>query len=363
MKICLIGNTLSNLVLAKNLISRKIKIDLFYEGSKKNNNTLRTISITQDNMDYFKNNIFDLKNISWPVKKINIFNESDIKNKILKFGSDKTKLFSIVKYNELLKNLNSLLQKEKNFKKYKIKKNLSLLEFINKKYNLVINSEKNNKFIKNYFSILVNKDYNSTAYTVIIDHKKCENKTATQIFTKFGPIAFLPISNYKTSIVFSILNKKKNFEEINIKELINQYNCNYKIQAFSKIEKFKLKYFFPRNYYFNNVLLFGDVLHQVHPLAGQGFNMTLRDIKFFLKLIDEYIDLGLAIDKGILMKFEDKMKHSNFIFSHGIDFIHEFFIFDNKFNNKVSNKVFKLFNKNNLLNKYLQDFANRGINI
>ena len=196
----------------------------------------------------------------------------------LKFGSDKTKLFSIVKYNELLNNLNSLLQKEKNFKKYKIKKNLSLLEFINKKYNLIINSEKNNKFIKNYFSILVNKDYNSTAYTVIIDHKKCENKTATQIFTKFGPIAFLPISNYKTSIVFSILNKKKNFEEINIKELINQYNCNYKIKAFSKIEKFKLKYFFPRNYYFNNVLLFGESCWQLH--QKQNSFMYLGSVTF-----------------------------------------------------------------------------------
>ena len=90
--------------------------------------------------------------------------------------------------------------------------------------------------------------------------------------------------------------------------------------------------------------------------------MTLRDIKFFLELVDEYMDLGLNMDKGILMKFEDKVKHSNFIFSHGIDFIHEFFKFDNKFNNKISNKLFKLFNKNKLFNKYIEDFANRGIN-
>ena len=30
-----------------------------------------------------------------------------------------------------------------------------------------------------------------------------------------------------------------------------------------------------------NILAFGDMLHQIHPLSGQGFNMALRDIKVF----------------------------------------------------------------------------------
>ena len=362
MKICLIGNTLSNLVLAKNLLSRKIKIDLYYEISKKRNNTSRTIGITQDNMDYIKNNIFDLKDLSWSIKKIKIFNESNIKKEILEFGSNEAKLFSIVQYNDLFNKLTNILKKEKNFKKYEIKKNFSFSKFVKKKYNLIINGKSNNKIIKNNFFNIVNKDYNSTAHTVVINHKKCTNITAVQIFTKFGPIAFLPISNYKTSIVFSILDKKENFEDISIKKLINKYNCNYKIKTFGEFEKFKLKYYFPRNYYYKNILLFGDVLHKIHPLAGQGFNMTLRDIKIFVKLIDEHLSLGLPLDKRILIKFENKIKHLNFIFSNGIDFIHEFFKFDNKFDNKISNQVFKLFTQNKLITKYIENFANKGIN-
>ena len=31
----------------------------------------------------------------------------------------------------------------------------------------------------------------------------------------------------------------------------------------------------------------GDGLHKIHPLAGQGFNMTLRDIKILSKVLDE----------------------------------------------------------------------------
>ena len=35
-----------------------------------------------------------------------------------------------------------------------------------------------------------------------------------------------------------------------------------------------LKFSLLRNYSFKNILSFGDLLHKVHPLAGQGFNMT-----------------------------------------------------------------------------------------
>ena len=54
-------------------------------------------------------------------------------------------------------------------------------------------------------------------------------------------------------------------------------------------------------------------MHTIHPLAGQGFNMTLRDIKYFLKLIDEKIKYGLNLDSSILEEFE---KNSAEIIDH-----------------------------------------------
>ena len=53
------------------------------------------------------------------------------------------------------------------------------------------------------------------------------------------------------------------------------------ILNFLKLEKAELKFQAARNYFHNNILLFGDQLHQIHPLAGQGLNMTLRDLKIF----------------------------------------------------------------------------------
>ena len=65
----------------------------------------------------------------------------------------------------------------------------------------------------------------------------------------------------------------------------------------------------------NNILSFGDLLHKVHPLAGQGFNMTIRDIIILMKIIKSKIDLGLDLDMSVNYEFQNRLKHKNFIFS------------------------------------------------
>ena len=155
--------------------------------------------------------------------------------------------------------------------------------------------------------------------------------------------------------------KKKNKSKEEIKELIIKYNKFYKINSFSKFEKFNLKFSILRKYYLRNILCFGDNLHKIHPLAGQGFNMTLRDIQILSDLIDEKIDLGLPLDSSIFKEFESKTKHLNYIFSSGINFIHEFFKFDNKYGNNYSKEILKYLGKNKLFNQYISKFADQGL--
>ena len=149
--------------------------------------------------------------------------------------------------------------------------------------------------------------------------------------------------------------------ENEIKNLIRLYNKNYNIKSFGKLEKFELNFSAPRNYYHNNLMAFGDSLHKIHPLAGQGFNMTLRDIKIFSKIIQNRIDLGLSLDHSIYSEFEKKTKHLNFIFSSSIDFIHEFFKFDNKYKNIYSKNLLKFMGGNKFLNKLVSKYADQGL--
>ena len=184
---------------------------------------------------------------------------------------------------------------------------------------------------------------------------------ATQIFTKKGPLAFLPISNQETSIVYSIYNSK-NIDRKKIIHLINQHNIKYKIKKIEKIENFELKSFNLRSYYHNNILAFGDLLHRIHPLAGQGFNMTIRDINLLTNIVKKKIDLGLPLDSSVNYEFDKNTKHKNYIFSNSIDLVQEFFNFERKFKNNFLTKSVKILGKNRSLNKLFTKVADEGIN-
>ena len=155
-----------------------------------------------------------------------------------------------------------------------------------------------------------------------------------QIFTKCGPIAYLPLSQTETSVVCSLdLKNKSVYTNKEVLTLINKNNPGFVLKKISDLKSFKLNLTNLRNYSHGNILAFGDLLHKIHPLAGQGFNMTLRDIKVLSDLIEEKIDCGLPLDISIIEKFEKETKHKNFIFSNGIDLIHEIFNFNKNSNN------------------------------
>ena len=241
------------------------------------------------------------------------------------------------------------------FRKIKYKKKLNYSKY----YDLVFNTDYNNPITKKHFNKKIEKKYNSVSYTTILEHERISNNVAVQIFTKNGPLAFLPISDYETSIVYSINNHLKDKKEIN--NLINTYNFKYNLKKINKIDSFELKGLSLRSYFHKNILAFGDLLHRIHPLAGQGFNMTIRDIKILNDIIQKKIDLGLPLDTTLNTEFENNQKHKNYIFSTGIDLIHEFFNFERKTKNDFLSKSIKYFNKTPSINKIFTKIADKGL--
>jgi len=359
MKICLIGKNLTNLILAKNLANKSLNVDIIFEGCSEKFYSQRTLAISKDNFNFLLKINSQLKILVWPVKNIKIYSNKSNSKELLEFKNKNKENFFLVKYIDIFNSFEKLckINKKINLKKLNYKNQINYF-YLERNYKLIINSDKNSNV--NYKKI--EKNYNSVAYTGILIHERKVNDEAIQIFTKYGPLAFLPLSKTKTSIVFSITNNFK-INESQIFDLIKKYNLNYKIKKMNELEKANLKFFMPRSYLYNNTLFFGDVLHRIHPLAGQGFNMTIRDIKILSSLIDEKIELGLELDKSLFYNFQKKTKHLNYIFGMGVDFIHEFFKFDNKTNNLLSNSIFSVLGKNKLLKKYANLIADKGINI
>ncbi len=356
MRVCILGSGLTALTLAKALVNQNIYVDLVLSKKNFKNNQSRTIGISKTNCEYFNKNIINIDNIIWKLKNIEIYNDKLANGKILNFENNKNVLFSIIKNNQIYKLLNKSLTHNKFIKKIKInEKNINLDQ-----YNLIVNTDYNSIFTRRYFSKKIVKNYNSSAYTTFINHEKIENNVAIQIFTKIGPLAFLPISKNKTSVVYSTYNQKNNNDKII--SLIKKYNHKYKIKKIEKLEKSDLKSFILRSYYHEKILAFGDLLHRVHPLAGQGFNMTIRDVEILMNIIKSKVNLGIPIDASINKEFEKKLRHKNYLFSNGIDLIYEFFKFERKFDSNILSKSLKLIGKNNSLNKLFISIADKGIN-
>ena len=171
---------------------------------------------------------------------------------------------------------------------------------------LIFNCDKNNEISRNYSKSNIQKHYLGKAYVTTIKHKKLKNNKALQIFTKKGPLAFLPTSNFTTSIVFSMI-ESSNYSSKQIIDLINFYNNSYNILSFSEVKSFNLKFNLQKKYVHNNILLFGESIHQIHPLAGQGFNLSIEDCFDMLKCLKNAKFVGSDFGTLSLLKTYNKI--------------------------------------------------------
>ena len=354
MKVSIIGKGLTSLALAKLLVNQGVEVDIFSDQKPKKNNKIQTLGISKSNVDFFNENILDISKFLWNIEKIEIFSENLEINKILNFENKNKNLFSIIKNSDLYNYLFSNLKKNEliNFKR-----KITYNDLLKKDYDLIFNCDHHHIISKKFFYKKIDKNYNSSAYVTTFKHKRIsKNNIASQIFTERGPLAFLPISSSETSVVYSVFGNKI----INFEELIKKYNTKYKIIKINDFLKFDLKSSNLRYYHHKNIIAFGDLLHKLHPLAGQGFNMTIRDIKKIHELIKFKKEHGLDLDVSVCKDFEESTRSRNYLFSNGIDLIHEIFSFERKTKYDTISKSITLLGKNKFINKFFTKFADTG---
>ena len=387
-KVCIIGGGLTGLVTAIALSRLNLEIDLVTgDNINKKVKSARTIALSQNNYDFLKklkiNNLLE-KNF-WPCDNMKLYagNENEKFDEIFEINRNKKEqkqIFYMVKNSTLIKSLIKNIKKNKSINYQAQKKiysivNSGLLKSVklksknNSKYNLIIvctgaisNLVKNT--LKDQF---LNQSYKEFAITTILKHNSFKNNTARQIFLNNEILALLPISKTKTSIVWSVkkntMNKYENSSNLFLKKKIKLYTKDFlkKIQFISNMEFKDLNFFIRKKYFYDRVLLFGDILHQVHPLTGQGFNMVLRDLSSLKKILRSKINLGLDIGSSdILTEFSKEVKPRNFAYSLGIDFIRNCFSIENKSFNLIRNKIIIKLNKNNLAKDIFYNIANTG---
>ena len=372
-KICIVGGGLTGLISALILSERGLDIDLIVENNVSKIKDLRVTAISEKNMELLKSTIKNINlKLFYPVNKINLFFEKDNQTKnFLNFEENKNLMFFFE--NRLTKeHLTKLLKKTKIKVQKKTIKSIDLAEnkvstnLSSKSYDLVILCLGSNSPIykKVNGNREIKKNYKEHSITCSVKHQ-IKDIGAQQFFLKEGPLAILPYNKNKFSVVWSIedryfIKNKKNISNYLKTKLSNLLKTN-KI-TLGNIQSYPLKLSLKRNYYKKNTIILGDGLHVVHPLAGQGFNLILRDIEKLNELISNNLRLGLTIkDSNIPKDLSDSRKPENLLIGLGIDTTRKFFK-SNKYLDPIKENILKNFSKSSLLKKITKRVANLGLN-
>ena len=374
-KICIIGGSLTGLVTAISLAKLNCEIDLMIDNANPTLKSNRTIAISESNFDFIsKLNISQfIKKEMWPCSIMKLYTSKNKKfSKIFELNESnkQKKILYIFENSKMMKlMMNKIKQIKsisvKNYKKVPSISGSGLLKSIkcnnnHSKYNLVIIcTGYNSSLVKKLFNeqMIVNS-YGELAITTILNHSSFNNKTVRQIFLDNEILALLPISNTRTSIVWSVKKNMHKMSDLLLKKKIKLYAKNYlkKITFESNIECKNLNFLIRNKYYQDRTLLFGEALHVIHPFVGQGFNMILRDLTCLKKILSKKINLGLDIGSvDILSEFSSEAKPRNFAFSVSVDLLKNYFSYK-----KLSNNILKILNKSNFAKDILFDIANKG---
>ena len=212
----------------------------------------------------------------------------------------------------------------------------------------------------------IEKNYREIAITTIIKHNSRINKV-NQFFLKEGPLAILPFSKKMFSVVWSVsalyFNKENKFLKKILNSKIRSLFNNIKIKNIYKIQSFPIKLNLKTKYFKKNILILGDGLHAVHPMAGQGFNLVLRDIKKLSELISHSLRLGLTIKNSFLLKnFYQTRKPENIILGLGINLTNIFFK-NNKYFSPIRKKILNGISNSEFIKKISKTISDKGVSI
>jgi 2-octaprenyl-6-methoxyphenol hydroxylase len=142
-------------------------------------------------------------------------------------------------------------------------------------------------------------EYDQSGIVVTVGHEREHHGRAEEHFLPAGPFAILPLKGNRSSLVWT----EKRSEAARIvglnesefhDELEQRFGLHLgEIKALDKPRAFPLGYFVARSFIGERLALVGDAAHVIHPIAGQGLNMGLKDVAALAEVVVDASRLGL----------------------------------------------------------------------
>jgi len=168
------------------------------------------------------------------------------------------------------------------------------------------------------------KPYEQVAIITTLETQLPHNNVAFERFTTTGPVAFLPLSDNRISMVWMVDKTLSetlvgNNDAAFIEQLQEQFGFRLgKITRVGKRHSYPLNLVMAKKCYSERLVLIGNAAQSLHPIAGQGFNLGIRDVACLadclrkaedvgtLALLEQYQGWRLA-DRNTVISFTDSV--------------------------------------------------------
>ncbi|THD71031.1 MAG: ubiquinone biosynthesis hydroxylase [Bradyrhizobium sp.] len=147
-------------------------------------------------------------------------------------------------------------------------------------------------------------DYDQSGIVVTVGHERDHHGRAEEHFLAAGPFAILPLTGQRSSLVWTedraeaariIALSEDEFHG----ELEQRFGLHLgEIRTLDQPRAFPLSYFVARSFIGERLALVGDAAHVIHPIAGQGLNMGLKDVAALAEVIVDAARLGIDLGQA-----------------------------------------------------------------
>ncbi|MBH5402799.1 ubiquinone biosynthesis hydroxylase [Bradyrhizobium sp. CNPSo 4010] len=144
-------------------------------------------------------------------------------------------------------------------------------------------------------------EYDQSGIVVTVGHERDHEGRAEEHFLPAGPFAILPLTGKRSSLVWTERRTEAariialGDEEFHA-ELEQRFGLHLgEVKVLDKPLAFPLSYFVARSFIAERLALVGDAAHVIHPIAGQGLNMGLKDVAALAEVVVDAARLGMDI--------------------------------------------------------------------
>ena len=181
-------------------------------------------------------------------------------------------------------------------------------------------------------------DYGQTALVASVDHELPHHGIAHQYFMPTGPLAILPLPGNRSNIVWSETDDNaRAIEALDDARFLQVLRPRFgdflgDLSLAGARFSYPLSLSLAESYVAARVALVGDAAHGVHPIAGQGLNLGLRDVAALAQVLVEAARRGEDIGSlSVLERYQRWRRFDATRLALGMDLVNRLFSNDNTF--------------------------------